>query len=50
MHSSFLPSGDSGYEVWDQMRVTPGKQLVTEPDPVFTPGERAKEQASPRAA
>lgn len=31
MRSSFLPSGDSGYEVWDQMRVTPGKQLVTEP-------------------
>lgn len=26
------------------------KQLVTEADPIFTPGERAKGQASPQAA
>lgn len=26
------------------------KQLVPEPDPIFTPGERAKGQAAPRAA
>lgn len=35
MRSSFLHFGDSGYEVWNQMRVTPGEQLATEPPVLY---------------